>query len=237
MFKIDSSDTLLVIAPHPDDEVIGCGGLIQKVKNAGGKAYVIFLTNGDTNDFSKNGPSTASERDIEIENVSKFLEFDGYHIAFEGNDFHLKLDTLGQKKIMEMIERESPYSIEKIKPTIVVFPSVNSYNQDHRLAAMAAHACLRTSSKEKHYIETVISYEFPADFWSLQDEPLRNCFLPLTEEEWKKKIDALKLYKSQWREFPSSRSEKSLTALATLRGGESLSDFAEAFFIHRGVIR
>jgi len=122
--SLDSSDKLLVIAPHPDDEVIGCGGLIQKVKKAGGKVYVIFLTNGTTNDFSKNGPSTENERDEEIKKVSKFLDFDDYHIAFEGNDFHLKLDTIGQKKIMDMIERESPISIEKIKPTIVVFPSV-----------------------------------------------------------------------------------------------------------------
>ena len=99
--SLDSSDKLLVIAPHPDDEVIGCGGLIQKVKKAGGKVYVIFLTNGTTNDFSKNGPSTENERDEEIKKVSKFLDFDDYHIAFEGNDFHLKLDTIGQKKIME----------------------------------------------------------------------------------------------------------------------------------------
>ena len=42
---------LLVIAPHPDDEVIGCAGLIQKIKNGGGKVFVLFLTVGDTNDF------------------------------------------------------------------------------------------------------------------------------------------------------------------------------------------
>ncbi|KKR86620.1 MAG: hypothetical protein UU34_C0012G0018 [Candidatus Curtissbacteria bacterium GW2011_GWA1_41_11] len=43
---------LLVIAPHPDDEVIGCGGLIAKIKDAGGQVYVLFLTVGDSRDFT-----------------------------------------------------------------------------------------------------------------------------------------------------------------------------------------
>lgn len=237
MFRLDRNDKLLIIAPHADDEVIGCGGLIQKVKNAGGKVFVIFLTNGTTNDFSKERASTARERNIEVENCAEFLEYDGYHIAFEGNDYHLKLDILGQKALMDMIERESPISIEKVKPTIVAFPSINSYNQDHVAAAKAAHASLRTSSKEKHYIDTVVSYEFPADFWPTSPEPPRNCFLPLTKKELNIKIEALKIYESQWREFPSSRSEKSLTSLAILRGAECMSDFGEAFYSYRGVFR
>ena len=232
-----SRERLLVIAPHPDDEIIGCGGLIQKIKENGGKVYVIFLTNGDTNDFSKSGPSSANERNLEIERVAKFLDYDRYHIAFEGNKFHLRLDLLGQKALIDMIERDSPISIEKVKPTIVAFPSVNSYNQDHVIAAKATHACLRTSSKEKHFVPTAISYEFPADFWSTKPESPKNCFLPLTKNEWDKKIEALKLYKSQWREFPSSRSEKTLTSLATLRGAESLNDFAEGFYLYRGVLK
>ncbi|MDP2692851.1 MAG: PIG-L family deacetylase, partial [bacterium] len=113
---------LLVIAPHPDDEVIGCGGLIKKIKDENGKVYVLYMTVGDTKDFSKKGFSSLNERLKEIDAVAKYLKVDGWDIALPGDDYHLKLDTLGQKALMDIIERESKVSIEKIKPTIVVFP-------------------------------------------------------------------------------------------------------------------
>jgi len=226
---------LLVIAPHPDDEVIGCGGLIQKIKQKAGKVYVLFLTVGDTDDFSKKRSSSESERKLEVERVAKFLDYDDYKIAFTGNKYHLKLDILGQKALMDVIERENSVSIEKIKPNIVAFPSFSSYNQDHRLAAYAAHASLRTSSKEKHFVNTVISYECPADFWTITQKSQINCFLPFSKDEFDKKIEALKLYSSQWREYPSSRSQKTLTALALLRGSECNCEFAEGFSLYREI--
>src|SRR3989344_9283508 len=75
---------LLVVAPHPDDEVIGCGGLIQKIKEGSGKVYILFLTVGETRDFSKKGISSLATRKKEIEKVAKFLQYDDYDIALEG---------------------------------------------------------------------------------------------------------------------------------------------------------
>ena len=228
---------LLIIAPHPDDEVIGCGGLIQKIKQGGGQVFILFLTIGDTRDFSKKGFSTLDERKYEIGKVSKFLKYDDYDIALEGNEFHLKLDLLGQKELMDKIERESSVAIEKIKPTIIAFPSNTSYNQDHQIAARAAHASLRTSSSHKHFIETVLSYESPADFWSLNDKLTRNFFVPLTKIEFENKLAALALYSSQARSFPSSRSKEAILALAKFRGVECISEFAESFTIFRQVFK
>lgn len=236
MKPLSKDDKLLVIAPHPDDEVIGCGGLIQRVKKEQGKVFVLFMTVGDTKDFTKKGLSKGADRMSEIEKVSKFLKYDKYHVAFPGDDYQLKLDKLGQLAIMDVIERNSPLAIEKIKPTIVAFPSVNSYNQDHVISAKAAHASLRVSSKDKYFVRTALSYEFPADFWTTGLEPERNVYLPLSKEEWKRKISALKLYKSQWRGFPSSRSERSLTSQAILRGNDCVSEFAEAYYLYRNVI-
>ena len=85
MFKL-KTQTLLVVAPHPDDEIIGCGGLINKIKENGGRVYVLYLTVGETRDFSKRGYSGLEERRKELEEVSKFLKFDGFDLAFEGND-------------------------------------------------------------------------------------------------------------------------------------------------------
>jgi len=227
---------LLVIAPHPDDEVLGCGSLIKKIKDAGGKVYVLFLTVGDTKDFTKEGLSTAKERKKEIKKAAEFLKIDNYQLAFEGNNYHLKLDLLGQKQLMDLIERESIVSIEKVKPTIVAFPSPYSYNQDHRVTAVATHAALRpVPNNDKHFVPTVLSYEEPADSWELQKRPEPNFFLQLSKKELETKLTALKIHKSQLRTFPSPRSTEALKALAMVRGSQSGCQFAEAFFLYRDI--
>lgn len=225
---------LLVIAPHPDDEVIGCGALIAKIKRGGGKVFVLFLTVGDTQDFSKKGLSTSVERIKEIKSVAEYLGFDGYDIAFPDNDRHLQLDKYGQKNIMDAIERKSKVSIEKIKPTIVAFPSVSSYNQDHQIAAKASHAAVRPSgSKHKHMVDTVLAYEEAADTWKIQQNTDVNFFIQITKKEIETKLKALSLYKSQMRNAPNLRSLKILEALAILRGGQSGSHFAEGYISYR----
>ena len=237
MIGLDRNDKLLIIAPHPDDEIIGCGGLIQKVKNAGGKVYVLFLTVGPTRDFSIKGFSESQDRKKEIEKVASFLKYDGYSIVFEGEDYHLLLDKFGQKNLMDVIERDNDMSLENILPTIVAFPSVTSYNQDHRIAAHAALAALRPSDKKhKHFVPTVICYEEAADGWSTEPSVPPNLFLPLSEIQIQKKITALKYYKSQYRNRPNPRSTDVLLALSELRGSMCGTDFAEAFFTYRLVL-
>lgn len=228
-----SRQTLLVIAPHPDDEVIGCGGLIKKIKNAGGRVYVQFLTNGDTRDFSEAGSSSILERRKEIETVAKYLALDGYDIAFEDNDHHLRLDVHGQAAVMSYIERDSKLSIEVIKPTIVTFPAFNSYNQDHRLAAAATHAALRPSHAGRHFTPLALMYEMPAERWQLQSAPEVNFFVPLTKKELAGKTEGMKLYESQMRPFPNPRTPEVLEAFAKLRGAHCGSAYAEAYVAYR----
>lgn len=229
-----SQQRLLVIAPHADDEVLGCGGLIHKIKKAGGQVFVLFLTNGDTKDFSKKGTSSVSERMQEIENVAAFLQFDAYHIGFTGNEYHLKLDAHGQQKVIHLIERDSPVSIEKVKPTMIAFPSLYSYNQDHQLAARATHAALRpVESETKHFIPIVLAYEMPADQWSLHNQTPPNFLVRLSREEMDAKINAMNLYASQTRPFPNLRSSESIEAMGRVRGALSSHEFAEAYLSYR----
>lgn len=229
MLRLDQQ-RLLVIAPHPDDEVIGCGGLIKKIKDEGGKVYVLYMTVGDTKDFSKKGFSSADERLKEINAVVKFLKIDGWDMAFLGNDYHLRLDTLGQKALMDKLERESKVSTEKIKPTMVAFPSPASYNQDHRMVAKAAHASLRPAPQSnRHILETVLIYEEPTDSWALKCGFEPNFFVPLTNDELNAKIAALKLYKSQARPAPNLRSPEILKVFAKFRGGLCGYHYAEGY--------
>jgi LmbE family N-acetylglucosaminyl deacetylase len=225
---------LLVIAPHPDDEVVGCGGLIKKIKDEDGKVYVLFLTVGDTKDFSKKGMSFAKDREKEIESVARFLKFSDYHIAFKGNSYHLKLDLLGQKALMDVIERDCPVAIEMVKPTIIAFPSPFSYNQDHRIAAAAAHACLRSAPKvDKHFVPLVLSYEEPSDGWTFHSQPEMNFFVELNAKDIIAKQKAMQLYTSQDRINNNPRSIEILKNLDRLRGSQMGASLAEAFFAHR----
>lgn len=223
-----------MIAPHPDDEVVGCGGFIKRIKDEGGKVYVLFLTVGDTKDFTKEGLSTSKQRQKEIQQVASFLHYDRHYLAFEGNQYHLKLDVLGQKRLMDVIERDCPVALERIKPTIVAFPSPFSYNQDHRIAAAATHACLRAAPKNtRYFVPIALSYEQAADGWTFHSQPEPNFFIELREKDMRVKQKAIELYASQNRINNNPRSKDVLRNLAQLRGALAGTKLAEAFFAHR----
>ncbi len=230
-------ETLLVVAPHPDDEVLGCGGLIQKIKNEGGKVYVLFMTVGDTKEYSQNGVSTLSERLAEIEAVAKYLAYDDYAIAFKGNKYHLRLDTIPQKEIIAQIESESPVSLQAIQPTILATPFLDDYSQDHLSTTRAVFSAARPAPPaSKPFQYKVLGYECVsvADWWSRPRTI--NTYLPLSDEELNEKISALGLYASQIRTGYHARSLHSLKTLAYFRGLHIGQKAAEAYYSYRWVL-
>lgn len=230
-----SDKKLLVIAPHPDDEIFGCGGLMYRIKQAGGKVYVLYLTVGTTQDFSRRKRSTMEERIKEIERVAAFMKIDGYRIAFPGNDFHLQLDSLPQKTLIHEIERGGSVSIEAIKPTTLAIPSSFDYNQDHRAANRAAITATRpVPSTFKYFVPTVLEYEFPYFSWTSEfDRPPPNVFVALDQKALKAKLDALKLYKSQLKVKDGPLSVHGARTLAFMRGIHAGAPAAEAFALRR----
>lgn len=228
---------LFIISPHPDDEVLGCGGLIKKIKDNGGKVYVLFVTVGNANDYSEKGASTGKERMKEIEKVAKFLKYDDYRVAFAGNKYHLRLDTFSQLELMNEFEN-GLLSLNKIKPDIVACPLLSDYNQDHRSCTMAVFGAARPAPEtDKPLQRVILGYESvpTAGWWDTTKESL-NTFLHLTEDELEAKLKALNLYKSQVRSGNHSRSIESMRTLAKFRGIECGHDFAEAFYTYRIVI-
>lgn len=233
MMKLNNQK-LLVIAPHADDEVLGCGGLIHRIKKEGGKVYVLFLTLGTTRDYSPQGISTAGSRNKEIAAVMKYLKVDNYDIAFPGDKFHLKLDTIPSLDIIGMIEKKSQVSVEKVRPTIIASTQVSDYNQDHRAAAYACIAATRPAPHDlKPFIPLVLGYEFAANSWSITEPNVSNFFISLDKEDLAAKIKAMQLYQSQTRGGSHTRSLITLENLAKLRGAQVGSFAAEAFYCHR----
>ena len=229
---------ILVLAPHPDDEVFGCGGLIARAKREGAKVYVLYFTVGTTKDFSKKGLSTQKERIKEVDQVAKYLELDGYKIAFPGNDYHLTLDNLPQKVLINEIERGDKISLEVIKPSTLLIPDPQDYNQDHRAVALAAIAATRPSpSRYKSFQPLVLTYEYSPSSWSQSSgEHSRNFFVSLTADDLAAKLKALALYKSQLKPHPHPLSVKTTRTLIELRGVQAGVSFAEAFCAKRVLV-
>lgn len=230
-----ATTTLLVIAPHPDDEVINCGGLIKRVKEAGGTVYVLYLTVGTSNDFGTNNTSDAKGRIDEIKAVVKFMNIDGWHVAFKGDNYHLKLDTIAQREIINEIERGKELSLETLQPNVIAFPSFTDYNQDHRAAATAAFAACRPAPQiDKHVPTTVLTGESPMEGWSYPFGKLQpNVYINLTKEQAQSKVDAMKLYRSQLRGTGHPRHIDTLLALAQVRGSTIGTSYAEAYVGHK----
>ena len=226
---------ILIIAPHPDDEILGAGGLINRAKREGGKVFILYLTVGDTHDFSKNGFSSKDKRIREIKKVSEFLKFDGYKIAFPGDNFHLRLDNMPQKVLINEIERGKDISLEVLKPDFVIAPSNDDYNQDHRAASNALITATRPSPITfKSLQKAVLFYEGPQNSWSNNHGLLMpDLFVELTKNDLEAKIKALSFYKSQIKHPFSTVSPKIVKMFACLRGAQSGVCQAEAFFTRR----
>lgn len=226
-----SAQRLLILAPHPDDEVIGCGGLISRVKDAGGEVFVQFITVGDTADASAAGFSSGRERMEEIERVAEVLGYDGWELVFPG-DRHLRLDVVPQGELIEAIERSGTCSIGALRPTIVTFPDPCSYNQDHRAVAVAAVSALRPGDRDLRHQPSALVYEQVADGWTVETTGPPTVYVALDQQHLDAKLEAMDAYASQVREHPSTRSTEALAALARCRGAQAGTPLAEAF---RGV--
>ncbi|RCV50771.1 PIG-L deacetylase family protein [Marinitenerispora sediminis] len=229
-----SQQRILILAPHPDDETLGCGGLMSKAKAAGAEVYVQFMTVGDTADSSPKGVSTAAERYGEIKRVAEFYRWDGWEVAFPGDEFHLKLDRLPRFQLANMIERHSALSIAELRPTTLIAPHRTSYNQDHQVTAEAAHTALRPSNAAlRHHPALVLAYEEAADQWRLEPAPAPNLLVRLAESHVDDKVAAMRLYGTQIHDHPHTRSELTLRSLAALRGMQGGFSFAEGFHVLR----
>lgn len=229
-----SQERLLVYSPHPDDETLGCGGLMHKAKRAGAQVYVQFMTVGDTADQSPRGFSTAQERHIEIKRAAEHFRWDDWHMALPGDANHLRLDGLPRVELTRLIEQESPLSIARLEPTVVLVPHRTSYNQDHQATAEAVHTALRPSdNRTRHHPRLVLAYEEAADQWRTEPVEPPNLIVELEEEDLSAKLQGMEMYGSQSHRHPHTRSELTLRSLAVLRGMQAGVALGEGYHVLR----
>ena len=221
---------LLVIAPHADDEVLGCGGLISRVKQDGGKVFVLIFNVGSI--VSKNEKKSTQIWKKETENAMKFLKVDKYDTIYDTPEDNRYLDAKPLHTLIEKIETGSSVSLIKTKPTIVAIPTLYSHHQDHVCVHNACIAALRPLSKPN--ANMVISYEAPEHSrWSANGVFEPNFYVDI-ESHISKKVKAFYKYKSQIRE--GGRDKNTIITQAMYRGKEVGKKSCEGFFVHRHFI-
>ncbi|WP_415900050.1 PIG-L deacetylase family protein [Neptuniibacter sp. QD48_11] len=220
--------TVLVVAAHPDDEVLGCGGTIAKYVSEGRPVKVMFIADGVSSRSDSAADSALPARLEALEAASVIL---GYEVVFTGQLPDNRLDTVPLLEIVQLIERY----ISQLRPHTVITHHSGDLNIDHRLVHEAVvTACRPTpghSVKNLLFFEVASSTEWrsPGDGYAFAPNyfvDISGCFL-------KKKQEALLAYQLEMREWPHPRSAKAIDALCHWRGATVGVEAAEAYILGR----
>ena len=224
------ADRILIVASHPDDEVLGCGGTIARLVNEGGVAYSLILGEGVT---SRDEKRNARKREAEIKELKKQACQAGKVIGtkevftydFPDNRF----DTVSFLDIVKTIERIK----KRIKPNKIFTHYEKDLNIDHQITLKAVITAARPLPKET--VKEVLSFEvLSSTEWNNQQTFTPDVFFDVTKT-LENKLAAINQYKSELKKFPHPRSIKGIRINAENWGMKAGVKFAEVFKTVRSV--
>tara|TARA_B110000008_G_scaffold256493_1_gene273952 strand:+ start:138 stop:821 length:684 start_codon:yes stop_codon:yes gene_type:complete len=215
---------ILVIAPHPDDEVLGAGGILAKSKKFGYKTKVLTICT--------NFAPPIEEKKL----INSLKEAKKAHKILKVNEsIFFNIPALTVDKVPTEILTSRIYNeIKNFNPSIVLIPFPDMH-QDHKTVFNLCMAVTRPKGIGKK-ISLVACYEVPsATYYNApQIEP---NFYPNWNVDIsysiKKKTNALKEYKSTLHKNETARSTKAINSLASFRGSQVGFNYAESFYIIR----
>ena len=217
--------SILVIAAHPDDEVLGCGGTIAKHIDNGDRVSVIFMTNG----VSARCDAGEQESILRQQSAKSALNILGVSsIYFEDCPDNM-MDKLPLIEVVKKIE----LVINSVIPEIIYTHFSDDLNIDHRITHQAVMTACRPQCG--HPVKEIYCFEVPSstEWNSYSSNKFNPNFFIDINEFWSKKERALLEYKQEMRAFPHSRSIKAIEALSILRGANVGLEKAESFQIER----
>jgi len=226
--------SILVVAAHPDDEVLGCGGTIFRRVEEGHEVHIAILGEGITSRYE--GRDEADQELVESlketsREVGAFLGAEEVHLrSFPDNRF----DTVPLLDVVKTIEG----LIDEIEPEIVYAQHGGDLNIDHNIVYRATLTATRPMTDCP--VREVYAYEVASSTeWAFQEfsPPFRpNTFVDV-EGTLEKKIEAMQMYETEARPYPHPRSPESLRAIAQNWGRTAGLQAAEAFELVRSVDR
>ncbi|MDA8958839.1 PIG-L family deacetylase [Akkermansiaceae bacterium] len=223
---------VLILAAHPDDDVLGCGGLMAKYSEVV-EFRVVFIGEGSSCRFVKEKIGTKEV----IDTIHQRNNFGVEALKILGVDdivfYDLPCGRLDQHPILEInkiIEKE----IRNFKPDTVFTHSEKDANNDHVVVNKSTMMATRPGAVSG--VKRVYTYEIlSSSEWKFTDVFDPNYFESLTHEQVKLKCKSLAAYESEIKDYPYPRSEEGIVVLAKYRGMQANLPYAEAYKLIRSI--
>jgi LmbE family N-acetylglucosaminyl deacetylase len=217
---------VLILSPHADDEILGCGGFISKYSKQNYNINVLILTNAN-----KGAPEIYSTKEIKlIRNEAKIANnLIGTKKLFFENLPAINLNNYPVYKITNIINK---YILD-INPEIVLIPSKNDIHDDHKIIFKAAKISMRPNKISN--LKKILSYEVLSETeWNEEGKSFNpNYFVRLKKSDINNKVKAFLKYRSQVKKFPHPRSKEAIINLSRVRGSQAFIEYAEAFKVEK----
>lgn len=226
-----SKKKIMVIAAHPDDEVLGCGGTIIRLIGEGYDAYTLILGKGIGARFPTEGKNAKKSKSVsilkrEMQNANKML---GIKKVYSYDLPDNKFDSVPLLDIVQKIEHVK----KNIQPDIIFTHYKKDLNIDHKITYEAVITASRPLENET--VKTIFSFEvLSSTEWNYPLSFSPTVFFDISSS-LRKKIQALRCYASELREFPHPRSLKAVEINAKSWGVKVGLSSAEAFELVRSI--
>lgn len=218
---------ILVIAPHPDDEILGCGGTMLRNIATGNEVFVCIVTKGRPPLFNPEG--TAENRRNTIECHQHIGVKKTFYLDFPAAELEKVERYEFNGKILEVIK--------EVQPDETYIPHWGDMQKDHQMVAEAAMVALRP--KYHPQVKKIYGYETMSETaWNapnVQNEFIPNVYVDIADYLEGKK-EALSFFKLQVSPFPDARSLEAIEALAKYRGAQMDMRAAESFMLIRELV-
>jgi LmbE family N-acetylglucosaminyl deacetylase len=220
---------VLVVAAHPDDEILGCGGAMAKHAAAGDKVYTLILGEG----LAARGGASDRDADRALKESARAAarELGAIEPAFADLPDN-RLDSIELLDVVRLIESK----LDEVKPAVIYTHWANDLNIDHRICCQAVITAARplpgSGVRAIYFFEVPSATEWAAPNAAPPFVPTR--FVDISAE-LPKKLRALDRYADEMRPFPHARSRESVEALARWRGASVGVAAAEAFVVGREI--
>lgn len=218
----------MVVAVHPDDETLGCGGTLLRLKEMDKQTAWLIVTN--TNNNPNYSEEFIDRRNREVEKVKQVYGFDfTAWLPFPAS----QLEESSKLELVKSIDK----AVKEFKPDTLFLPFPWDIHKEHQVAFEAALAC--TKVFRNPFVKRVILMETPSEtdfspaYVSNGFQP--NLFVDIAPY-LEKKLEIMRIFEGEVHPHPFPRSIESLNALAIYRGGQAGCAAAESFMIIKEIL-
>ncbi len=220
---------ILIVAAHPDDEVLGCFGTVSKLIKEGNEAYTLILGEGKTSRVSdRNEIKNEEFKNLENEAL-KANQSIGIKELFREKFPDNRFDSVPLLDIVKSVERVK----NKLKPDIIFTHFYNDLNIDHQITYKAVLTATRPMPNES--VKEIYSFEILSSTeWNFPTLFSPDVFIDISQT-LEHKINAMKFYNSELCNFPHPRSIEGIELIAKIQGLKVGLKNAEAFKLVRAI--